>query len=276
MERSALQDWLQGRTGKKIVPMVLYLAFFVLHLTLSSAAYLPSIDPNEFTSAALANMFTGADWTAAMSRSDYFYGFLQSLLYVPVVFFIKDPFLQYQVMIALNGLVMSFVPVIVYSCAHMLGLEKLWQSVLAAVCCGGWMTYMIHSNFIWNETAAMFLPWLTLWLLLRADMADRKSTKAVRSVLLGIVAALSYCAHQRLFALILALAVTVLIMRTVFKRRTVSTAVFYVSLGAFLAAAVLVNYLVQLKLWEPPTRRSCRTPQRVFSPVCPQCWKTTG
>lgn len=249
MEKAALLKRLYGRAGQKSVMLLLYLVFFALHMAASAAVYLPSIDPNEFSAAALANMFIGGDWSSAMSRSDYFYGFLQALLYVPAMLITKDPFTQYRIMVTINALVMSFVPVLAYSCSHMLGLEKRWQSASAAICCGGWMTYVIHSKFIWNETAAMFLPWLAFWLLLRADRAEKKSAKTALSLLLAFVAALSYCAHQRLFALILALSVTVLIMRFMLKRRTVSTAVFFISLAAFLAAAMFANYLVQLKLW---------------------------
>ena len=249
MEKAALLKRLYGGAGQRGVMLLLYLVFFALHMAVSYAAYLPSIDPNEFTAAALANMFIGGNWTAAMSRSDYFYGFLQAILYIPAMLLTKDPFLQYRIMVTINALVMSFVPVIAYSCTRMLGLEKLWQSVLTAICCGGWMTYMIHSSFIWNETAAMFLPWLAFWLLLRADKADKKSAKAMLSLLLALVAALSFCAHQRLFALILALAVTVILLRCLFRRKLVNLPVFFVSLGIFFAGAMLANYLVQYALW---------------------------
>ena len=249
MEKTALLKRLYGRAGHKGIMFLLYLVFFALHLAASAAAYLPSIDPNEFSSAALANMFIGGDWTAAMSRSDYFYGFLQAILYVPAMLVTKDPFLQYRLMLGINGLVMSFVPVIVYSCSRMLGMEKTWQSVFAAVCCGGWMTYVIHSKFIWNETAAMFLPWLVFYLLLRADRAETKSAKAARTLLLSLTAALSYCAHQRLFALILALSVTVVLVRLLFRRRAVNLPVFFISLVIFLAGATIANYIVQTELW---------------------------
>ena len=247
--KSALLKRLYGRAGHKGIMFLLYLVFFALHMAASAAAYLPSIDPNEFSSAALANMFIGGDWTAAMSRSNYFYGFLQAILYIPVMLITKDPFVQYRLMITVNGLVMSFVPVIVYSCSRMLGMEKRWQSVFAAVCCGGWMTYVIHSKFIWNETAAMFLPWLVLYLLLRADKAEKKSARVFGTLLLSLAAALSYCAHQRLFALILALSVTVVLVRLLFKRRTVNIPVFFVSLVIFLVGATLANYVVQNELW---------------------------
>ena len=255
MEKTAILKRLYGGAGQKGVLFLLYLVFFALHMAVAAAAYLPSIEPDEFTAAALANMFVGGDWTAAMSRSDYFYGFLQAVLYIPAMLITKDPFLQYRIMVAINALVMSLVPVIVYSCSRMLGLEKVWQWVFSAVCCGGWLTYMIHGSFIWNETAAMFLPWLVFWLLLRTDKAEKKSSKALLSILLSLVAALSYCAHQRLFALILALAVTVILLRCLFRRRTVNLPVFLISLGVFLAVAVFANYLVQYALWgaEDPT-----------------------
>ena len=249
MESSALLKRLYSGAGQRGLSLLLYLLFFALHLGISSAAYLPSIEPDEFTAAALANMLVGGDWSAAMSRSDYFYGFLQAILYIPAVLFTKEPFLQYRIMVIINALVMSFVPVIVFSCSRMLGLQKLWQSVFAAVCCGGWMTYVIHSSFIWNETAAMFLPWAAFYLLLRADSAKTKGSRAVLSLLLALVAALSYCAHQRLFGLILALAVTVILMRCLFKHRTVNIPVFFTFLVIFSVAAVLGNYLVQRSLW---------------------------
>lgn len=255
MEKTALLKRLYSGAGQKEVKLLLYLVFFALHMAISSASYLPSIDPNEFTAAALANMFTGTDWTAAMSRSDYFYGFLQSLLYIPAVLITKDPFIQYHIMIGINALVMSFVPVFAYSCSRMMGLEKTLHSLFAAVCCGGWMTYMIHSSFIWNETMAIFLPWLAFWLLLRADRAAKNSTKSLLSILLGLVAAISYCAHQRLFALILALAVTVILLRAVFRRKIVNIPAFFITLGLLLPLAVMANYLVQARLWgtEDPT-----------------------
>ena len=276
MERAALLGKLYSRAGQKAILLLLYLFFFALHLAVAQSAYLPSIEPNEFTAAALANMFTGGDWTAAMSRSDYFYGFLQALLYVPAMLITKDPFTQYGIMVTINALVMSFVPVIAYSCSRMLGLEKIWQSLLAAVCCGGWMTYMIHSSFIWNETAAMFMPWLCFWLLLKTDRAEKKGAKAALSVLLGFGTALSYLAHERLFALILALALTVILLRSVFKRKSVNMPAFFISLGVFFAAAVAANYLVQNALWGVSDPSQLQNTAENFFSRLPSLLETAG
>ncbi|MCM1298093.1 MAG: hypothetical protein NC203_06025 [Firmicutes bacterium] len=250
MEKEGILNRIHGRVGHKGIMFLLYLSFFAVHTIISVSVYLPSIDPNEFSAAALANMLLGGDWTAAMSKSDYYYGFLQSFLYVPALLVSRDPYVQYHIMVIINGLIMSFIPVIVYSCALTAGVKKPWQALTAAVCTGGWMTLLVHSKFIWNETAAVFLPFLALYILLRADKAERKASKRFLSVLLGMVCGISYCAHQRLFAMILAVTVTVVLSRLLLKRKSVELPMFFFSLALFLTGAVFSNYLVQMSLWQ--------------------------
>ncbi len=249
MEKTAIFNRINDRLGHKGIKFLLFLVFFALHTVISAFAYLPSIEPNEFTAAALTNMFLGGDWTAAMSRSNYYYGFLQSLLYIPAMLFTKDPFVQYRIMIIINGAVMSLIPVLVYSCSQMLGVRKAREGVFVSVCTGGWMSCMIHSKFIWNETSAVFLPFLVLYLLLKADKAEKKSRKNSLSVILGMVTALTYCAHQRLFALILSVCVTVILAKLVFKRKSVNLGLFFSSLVIFFIGSIFGNYLVQQQLW---------------------------
>lgn len=253
MEKTALlnriYDGIYNKLGHKGIKFLLFLCFFALHTVISAFVYLPSIEPNEFSAAALANMFLGGDWTSVMSRSNYYYGFLQSILYVPIMLVTKDPFIQYRSMVIVNGAVMSLIPVLAYSCSQILGVKKPWQGLSVAICTGGWMSCMIHSKFIWNETAATFLPFLALYLLLKADSSDKKGKKNVFSVILGAVLGLCYCAHQRLFALILAVTITVVLSRLVFKRKSVSLSLFFVSEIIFLSGAVFGNYFVQQELW---------------------------
>lgn len=249
MEKTALLDRINGKVGHRGIKFILYLVFFVLHTVISASVYLPSIEPNEFSAAALANMMLGGDWTSAMGKSSYFYGFLQAVLYIPAMAFTKDPFVQYRLMVIINGAVMSLIPVLVYSCSLMLGVKKPWQSAVTAISTGGWLSCMIHSKFIWNETLAVFIPFLAMYLLLKADAAEKKSTKRFFSALLGMTAGLSYCAHQRLFALILALSVTVVLSRLVLKRKSAALGSYFISLLIFFVPAFLGNYYVQQILW---------------------------
>lgn len=249
MEKTALLDRINGKVGHRGIKFFLYLVFFALHTVISASVYLPSIEPNEFSAAALANMALGGDWTSAMGKSSYFYGFLQAVLYIPAMAFTKDSFVQYRLMIIINGAVMSLIPVLVYSCSLMLGVKKPRQSAVTAISTGGWLSCMIHSKFIWNETLAIFIPFLAMYLLLKADAAEKKSSKRFFSALLGMTAGLSYCAHQRLFALILALSVTVILSRLVLKRKSAALGCYFTSLLIFFALAFLGNYYVQQVLW---------------------------
>lgn len=248
MEQTALSNKFGGE--RKWIYFILYLAFFVMHTVIAAFSYLPSIDPNELSAVAIAQFYTGGDWSAVMSKSSYFYGILQPIIYIPAMLLTKDPFIQYRIMVITNGIVLSFIPLIVFSCCRMLGAKKDWQAVLTAICCGGWMTYIVHGKFIWNETAAVFMPWLTLFVLLKADSAKRKGSRLILSFLLGLVCALSYCAHERLFALILAVVVTVLLLRFVYKRKSINLTAFFISLAVFGFAAVIANYFVMTALWK--------------------------
>lgn len=248
-EKTTLFKRIYGRTGNKGIKLLLYLVFFALHLVISLSSYLPSIDPNEFSAAALANMFTGGDWTQAMSKSEYYYGFLQSILYIPAMSVTKDPFVQYRVMVIINGAVMSFIPVIVFSLCLRLGVKKPWQAVFAALCAGGWMTSLVHSKFIWNETLSVLLPFVMLYLLIKSDGAEKKSSKRVISVMLGFVCGLAYCAHERLIAAVMAVAAASLLSRWILKRQSLNLTFFFVSLALSMTAAVFANHSVQGMLW---------------------------
>ena len=276
MKKTTLLDRINGKIGHRGIKFFLYLVFFAIHTVISASVYLPSIEPNEFSAAALANMMLGGDWSAAMGKSSYFYGFLQAVLYIPAMAFTKDPFVQYRIMVVINGAVMSFIPVIAYSCSLMLGVKKPWQSVIMSICAGGWLSCMIHSKFIWNETAAIFIPFLAAYLLLKAETAEKKSTRRLYSALLGMTAGLSYCAHQRLFALILALSVTLILSRFVLKRKTAALGCYFFSLIVFFGAAFFGNYYVQQILWGISDPASLRNTAESFFASLPAALSNGG
>ncbi len=248
-EKITLLSRIRSGAGNRSIKFLLYLVFFAVHLLISFSSYLPSIDPNEFSAAAMTNMFLGGNWSAAMSRSDYYYGFLQSIVYIPAMLITRDPFVQYRVMLITNGALMSLIPLIVYTLCLKLGVKKLWQAVFAACCCGGWMTCMVHSKFIWNETAAVLIPFIMLYLLISAEISDKKGKRTFFSILLACSCGLAYCAHQRLIAAILAVITASLLSRFVLKRKSLNFPAFFLSLAVFMTAAVFGNYLVQSVLW---------------------------
>lgn len=275
-EKTTLLSRIRGRAGNRSVKFLLYLVFFAVHMLISLSSYLPSIDPNEFSAAAMTNMFLGGNWTAAMSRSDYYYGFLQSLVYIPAMSVTKDPFVQYRVMLIINGALMSLVPVTVYTLCLKLGVKKVWQAVFAAVCCGGWMTCLVHSKFIWNETAAILLPFIMLYLLVSAETADKKGKRSFFSIFLAFSCGLAYCAHQRLISAILAVTAASLLSRFVLKRKSLNFTAFFSALAVFMTAAVFGNYLVQRVLWGADDPALLQNTAENFLARLPELFKDGG
>lgn len=275
-ENNILLSRIRGRAGNGSIKFLLYLVFFAVHLLISLSSYLPSIDPNEFSAAALTNMFIGGDWSAAMSRSDYYYGFLQSIAYIPAMLLTRDPFVQYRVMLIINGALMSFIPVTVYTLCLKLGVKKPWQSVFAACCCGGWMTCLVHSKFIWNETSAILIPFIMFYLLISAEMSDKKSKRTFFSILLAFSCGLAYCAHQRLVSAIMAVILASLLSRFVLKRKSLNFPAFFAALAVFMTAAVFGNYLVQSVLWGEDNPALLRNTAENFFAGLPELLKDGG
>ena len=171
---------------------------------------------------------------------------------------------------------MSFIPVTVYTLCLKLGVKKPWQSVFAACCCGGWMTCLVHSKFIWNETSAILIPFIMFYLLISAEMSDKKSKRTFFSILLAFSCGLAYCAHQRLVSAIMAVILASLLSRFVLKRKSLNFPAFFAALAVFMTAAVFGNYLVQSVLWGEDNPALLRNTAENFFAGLPELLKDGG
>ena len=277
MER--LLDFLKriySRIGHKGIMALMYVLFLAVHVFLAAFTHLPSIDPNEFSVSAIATFFSGGDWSAAMSQNTYYYGFLQAAVYSPVMLFCDDPYLAYTLMVGINAVIMSFIPVFAYSIAYKIGAKKPWQAGFTALICGGYSTYFAHANFIWNEVLGIFFPWLIAWLLFCCfDRSEGKKPSFFRSVIFGAVTAVSCAAHFRLVAVVLAVVLTLIAARIFFKRKIVRLIPFFFSLVVFGGLVVFGSYAVQNAVWDPGDAMLMNTPQNFFSTL-PQKFSENG
>lgn len=254
------------KIGHRGVKLLIYLLFLTIHVLFSLQATLPSIDPNEFGVAAISALFSGKDWSAAMSQNNYFCGFIQAVLYTPIMLMTGDPILQYRLMITLNGVLLSFIPLIVYSLCLKIGADKPWQAGFCSLICGGYLTYFAHSKFIWNETIAIFMPWLLIWLLFRLTSCRTNSKRAILSALLGFACAVSYAAHARLLAVVLAVFAALIFSRFALNKRWVSFPVLLTSAAVFGILQQLVSYGLQQRLWlESDPSQLINTPEYFFA-----------
>ena len=253
------------KIGHRGVKFLIYLLFLTVHVLLSLQATLPSIDPNEFGVAAISALFSGKDWSAAMSQNDYFCGFIQAALYTPVMLVTDDPVLQYRLMILLGGILLSFIPLIVYSLCQKIGADKPWQAGFCALICGGYLTYFAHSKFIWNETVAIFMPWVLIWLVFRLTVCRSSGKRVILSALLGFACAVAYAAHARLLAVVMAVFAALIFSRFALNKRWVSFPVLLTSTAVFGILQQLAAYALQQSLWlESDPSKLINTPEHFF------------
>ena len=235
--------------GNKAVYPPLFLFFFALHLIGGLGMAYPAVDPNELSVIAVADFFVGRSWAGVMVSVDYFYGFLQGLVYVPAVFLFNDPNMQYKAMILINALLISFVPVIAYYIAFRMKTGKIWKCLITAFAAGGFCCYFAHTKFAWTETVSILLPWVIIWLVFRTSECRNKGPRFFMSLLTGFVCGISMGAHTRLIAVIAALVLSLILERVFFGKKMINLTAFF---GSLILSSILVIYIshwLQRELW---------------------------
>ncbi len=235
--------------GVKSVYPVIYVMFFLTNFLSSLGMTYPATDPNELCVIAVSQFFTGKNWAGVMCSVDYFYGFLQGIIYTPVMLIFRNPELQYTAIGVVNALIISFVPVLSFSIARRLGIEKLWKLLTVAFVTGGYCCYFAHSKFAWTETVTIILPWLILRLMLIMGELKNKAKTHALSVALGLLCALCLAAHVRLISVILTVVAVIVAERVFYNKKTVYLGTF---IPAFLTGTVgvlAVTHILITQLW---------------------------
>lgn len=209
----------------------------------------PTTDPNELAVIAVADFFAGRNWSGVMVSVDYYYGFLQGLIYTPIVFFFDDPGFQYSAILFVNSALISIVPLIAYYLAYRFRTGKIWKCIVTSFVAGGYCCYFAHTKFAWTETISILLPWVMIWLVFRISDCKGKMLRFIMSCVTGIVCGLSFAAHTRLTAVVLALVIALVLERVFFGKKMINFVGFGISLGASTILTAYVSYILQRYLW---------------------------
>lgn len=209
----------------------------------------PAVDPNELSVIAVADFFAGRSWAGVMVSVDYYYGFLQGMIYMPVVILFDDPFVQYKVMMILNAAMISVVPLIAYSLSYRMRTGKIWKCIITAFAAGGFCCYYAHTKFAWSETVSIVLPWIIIWLVFRSGDCKSKATKLLMSLITGAVCGLSLAAHIRLIAVVTALILALILERIFFGKKIINPIGFTASFVITTVTVVMISYYLQNNLW---------------------------
>lgn len=236
--------------GDRGVMFLLYAASVVLHALLSVQMELPAVHPDEIGVASISAYFSGRDWSGMMGQIGYYYGYIQAVLYTPLFWlFSSNPYALYKSMLVINGVLVSFIPVLAYHLATKLGVDKVWQRVTIALCSGLYITYVAHSKFIWNEAICSLLPWVLVWCLFMSWDKKKRSGRFTMSVLTGFLCAVSYAAHQRLIAVVIALVLTAVIARLCFKERIFNIPAFAITAALSFVTEHFCTAMIKDAVW---------------------------
>lgn len=233
--------------GDRGVMFILFAFSVVTNSLLTVSLSLPSVFPDEINVAGVAAFYSGNDgWTGLMEQLGGVCGYIQALLYAPLFLLLKNPYALYKAMLVVNGILVSFIPIIAYHLAAKFGVIRVRCKLLIALCCGMYFSYITSSKFIWNEAVTSLFGWLLVLCMFSAWDRKNRYTRFTTSLLAGFLCAVSYAADTRMLAVVLALILTVLLSRLLFKEKIVNLPIFFISLvtsfGAeFLARAMLIR-----------------------------------
>ncbi len=240
---------LYEKYGNKMIYPVIYLCFLTINIIGGLGMKLPATDPNELSVIAVSDWFIGRSWEGIMVSVDYYYGFLQGLIYVPVMLLFGDPNVQYAVILVLNSVMISFVPVIAYYLSYRMRTGKIWKCLITSFVSGGFCCYYAHTKFAWSETISILLPWILIWLVFRTADCKGKVSRFFMSLLIGAVCGLSFAAHTRLIAVVLALTTAFILEKIFFGRKLINLPAYFSSLAVFTFFVIMLSYRLQRELW---------------------------
>ncbi len=232
--------------GDKGVMFILYAFSLVTNSLLTVSMELPSVYPDEISVAGIAAFYSGTSWSGLLEQIGGDCGYIQALLYAPLFLVFKNPYALYKAMLIINGILVSFIPMIAYHLATKFGVLRVRFKLLIALCCGMYFSYLTSSKFIWNEAVTSLFGWLLVLCMFSAWDRKNRYTRFTMSLLTGFLCAAAYAADNRMLAVVLALVLTVLLSRLVFKEKIVNMPIFFVTLvisffAEFLARSMIIQ-----------------------------------
>ncbi len=238
-----------SRLAKADLPVMIciYIGALLLHSLMAQCSTIFNLTPDEYSVSAIAAYASGCDWSSTVSLSGY-YGYLQGLMYTPVFFVTDDPYLRYDLMIGINSLIVSFIPVIVYYLSRSTFALKKGMSVGFSLICGLYPCYMLLTKYTWNESLCDIMPWLFLLVAFKA-LQSNGVKKQILSVLGAIVLVAGYAAHGRMLALMAGGVALILIAFFAMKKKIFGFIAFFSGLCVSFAADLLAKNYFQNALW---------------------------
>ena len=200
----------------------IYFITLLIHVIVISF-YNVTLIPDEINPLALGFMFRGENWTRYLIADGYYYKYGQLLFYLPFIVLIKNNYILYRVLLLVNAVIVSFVPVCVYKVlAEYLECKKVEKSFQIAIIIGFIPAVLLNSKFIWAESLLFVIPWIIIILFLKVmDQHISDSEKWIYSVLIAVLQVYAYMVHTRGIVVLIASLLCTIVVRFVIQEKNV-------------------------------------------------------
>ena len=167
-----------------IITLIIFLGFAL------NSSLVHMVDEAGTVASALS--LIGKNWTyATSSMENYLYRYGQSIFYLPVMLFIKNPNLTYKALLVVNGIIYSFMPVLIYIILKKYLKNKNYYLIPLITLLPA--PFLI-SMFTTADLSLIVLPWILLILFLEIQ---KKKDKRFLSFLIGFLTMYAYMCHSR-------------------------------------------------------------------------------
>lgn len=234
--------------SEAFVMLCIYAGALLIHVLLSLCTTIFNLTPDEYSVTAIGAYLNGYDWSSTVSTGGY-YGYFQGLLYTPIYLLTDDPYLRYDLMIVMNDIIISVIPVIIYYLGRRAFDINRGPALLFAFVSGLYPCYVLLTKFTWNETMCNTLPWVFLLLAYKSVDCSNTVKKQVFSVLGGLTLMAGYATHGRMLSLLAAGVVLVLAYFLITRKRIFCFTGFFASIVVGFVADNLLKDFFQDALW---------------------------
>lgn len=187
----------------------LYIISFVISIIPALFYTAPAFEDGLGTMASAA-FLTGHDWSGFLAEDGYYYKYGQALWYIIPFVFLDNAVIRYKVMLVINSMLTSLIPVAAYHIAVKYMIIDKRDAFAISLLTGLFPPILLYSKYTWAESLLFVIPWMIVLLLLKLYMDDIPRKKLC-SAAVAALAVYAFMAHQRGMVIVLATTITILI-----------------------------------------------------------------
>lgn len=189
--------------------------------------------PDEMGAVALGAKLAGYNWNYVTTHPEVYYGSANVIFAFPIFVFVKDPLVQYQLLLAAAAFMKAAAGFIVVKISMDYYDVNSLRAVLFGIICT--LITPARSSNIDNEPMLILMCWIVLYLILVISRADTKKEKIIFTILLSFFLAYAQSAHTRAVLYILLLTGMLVVHYLVEKKTVLHIPTFIISFLVFFA-----------------------------------------